>query len=216
LVVVCGQLLGLRRTPGDEHVRHGFDHRWHRAALAGDPEAIAALAHSAIEPLYQFCFYRLGCNADLAEEVVQETLLRAIRELDKYDPARSGGNIFTWLTGLARNEIRGALGREQAAVSLQAVWDRLDDELRSVYASLESAPLADDVVDREETRAMVNATMAQLPPHYREALEAKYVLGKTVRDLAATWQVSEKAVESQLTRARQAFRVTFAALAGCD
>jgi RNA polymerase sigma-70 factor, ECF subfamily len=197
-------------------VRHGFDHVWHRAALAGDPAAIEALANSALEPLYRFCFYRLGSNADLAEEVVQETLLRAIRELDKYDPARSGGNVFAWLTGLARNEIRGALGREHAAVSLQALWDQLDDELRRVYSRLESAPLADEVLDREETRDMVNATMAQLPAHYREALEAKYVRGQTVRDLAAAWQVSEKAVESQLTRARQAFRATFVALAACE
>ena len=197
-------------------MRHGFDCVWHRAALAGDTVAIEALANAAIQPLYRFCFYRVGSNADLAEEVVQETLLRAIRELDKYDPARSGGNIFTWLTGLARNEIRGALGRENATVSLQALWDKLDDELRSVYSRLESAPLSDEVLEREETREMVNATMAQLPPHYREALEAKYVLGRTVRDMAAAWQMSEKAVESQLTRARQAFRATFVALAACE
>ena len=53
----------------------------------------------------------------------------------------------------------------------------------------------------------------QLPPSYREALEAKYVAGKSVREIAALWQVTEKAVESQLTRARQAFRTAFLALA---
>jgi RNA polymerase sigma-70 factor (ECF subfamily) len=73
--------------------------------------------------------------------------------------------------------------------------------------------LADAVLDREETREMVNTTMAQLPSHYREALEAKYVAGKTVRDMAVAGRMSEKAVESQLTRAREAFRATFAALA---
>jgi RNA polymerase sigma factor (sigma-70 family) len=117
------------------------------------------------------------------------------------------------LTGLARNEIRRALGRESTAVSLQLLWDKLDEELREVYSRLESEPLADEVLDREETREMVNATMAQLPPHYREALEEKYVAGKTTRDMAAAWKMSEKAVESQLTRARKAFRATFAALA---
>jgi len=208
--------LGVRLTQGDGHLQHGFDCVWHRAALAGDSAAIESLANSAIEPLYRFCFYRLGSNADLAEEVVQETFLLAIRELDKYEPARSGGKIFNWLTGLARNEIRRTLGREQSAVSLQALWDKLDDELRRVYSSLEAEPLADEVLCREETREMVNATMAQLPAHYREALEAKYVLGRTVRDMAAAWQVSEKAVESQLTRAREAFRATFVALAACE
>jgi RNA polymerase sigma-70 factor (ECF subfamily) len=193
-----------------------FDRVWHRAALSGNPAAVEALAHAAIEPLYRFCFHRLGSNADLAEEVVQETLLRAIGELERYDPARSDGNVLPWLTGLARNAIRDTLGREKPAGRLQALWDKLDDELRSVYASLESTALADDVLQREETREMVNATMAQLPPKYREALEAKYVRGQSVRDLAAAWRVSEKAVESQLTRAREAFRRTFIALAACE
>jgi DNA-directed RNA polymerase specialized sigma24 family protein len=48
--------------------------------------------------------------------------------------------------------------------------------------------------------------------HYRETLEAKYVLGQSVRDIAAALEISEKAVESQLTRARKAFRATFLAL----
>ena len=170
------------------------------------------LASSAIEPLYRFCLYRLGSDEHLTEEVVQETLVRAIRDLEKYDPGRCGGNIFNWLSGLARNEIRRALGHKGRAVSLQALWDNLDDQLRDVYSRLESAPLAEDVLDRDETREMVNATMAQLPPHYREALEAKYVAGKTVRDMATAGRMSEKAVESQLTRARKAFRATFAAL----
>lgn len=193
-------------------MRPVFDDRWHRAALAGELSAIELLANSAIEPLYRFCFYRLGCNEHLAEEAVQETLVRAIRELDKYEPSRSGGNIFSWLQGLARNEIRRALGRENTAISLQVLWDKLDAELRHVYSRVEAEPLADEVLDCEATREMVNATMAQLPPHYREALEAKYVAGKTIRDMAAAWQISEKAMESQLTRARKAFRATFAAL----
>jgi len=189
-----------------------FDERWHRRALMGEQAAIATLAKSAIGPLYRFCFHRLGGNPHLTEEVVQETLVRAIRELQKYDPDRAKGNVMGWLTGLARNEIRRALGQEGAAVNFQALWDRLDDDLRAAYARIESEPLAHDVLDREETREMVNATMAQLPEKYRDALEAKYVAGKSVRDMAAALRMSEKAVESQLTRARRAFRATFAAL----
>ena len=59
---------------------------------------------------------------------------------------------------------------------------------------------------------MVNATMSQLPPQYGRALEAKYVLGRSVREIARAWKVSEKAVESQLSRARTAFRTVFLAL----
>ncbi len=169
-------------------------------------------AQAMLKPLYNFCLYRVGRNCHLCEEVVQETMLRALRDLDKYQPARAGNNIFPWLTGLARNEIQRVLSKEKAASSLQTMWTKVDNELRSWYAHLASEPLADEVLQREETRELVNATMAQLPLHYREALEAKYVKGQSVRELARQWRLSEKAVESTLTRARQAFRVTFQAL----
>lgn len=176
-----------------------FDDPWHRAALAGDAEAIDRLAAAALEPLYRFCLYRVGQNRHLCEEVVQETLLRAIRELARYEPARAKGNVFPWLTGLARNEIRRALAHEKSTASLETLWTKMDEELRHVYARLDSEPIGKEVLRREETREMVGATMSQLPPHYREALEAKYVAGRSVREMATAWSTSEKAVESQLT-----------------
>lgn len=190
-----------------------FDDTWHRAALAGDAQAIDRLARGALEPLYRFCLYRVGRNRHLCEEVVQETLVRAIGQLDRYEPSRAGGDVFAWLTGLARNEIRRALSREKANANLESLWAKMDQELRGVYTRLESGPLREEVIRREETREMVGATMSQLPANYRQALEAKYVAGKSVRAMAADWSLSEKAVESQLTRARKAFRATFVALA---
>jgi len=190
-----------------------FDKPWHRKALAGDPQAIDRLAQDALEPLYRFCFYRLARNRHLCEEVVQETMLRAIRQLESYEPGRAGSDIFPWLVGLTRNEIRRVLSRENASASLETLWNRMDQELRAIYARLESEPLGDEVVRREETREMVGATMSQLSPRYRAVLEAKYVDGKSVRDMAAAGRTSEKAVESQLARARDAFRAAFLALA---
>lgn len=190
-----------------------FDAAWRRAALAGEAEAVGALAEGALRPLYRFCLYRVGRNHHLCEEVVQETLLRAIRRLRRYDPERSGGDIFPWLTGLARNEIRRVLARERSPAGLVEFWTRMDEQLLSLYAMLASEPFADELLERAETREMVNATMAQLPPRYGEALEAKYVDGRSVREIASTLGTSVKAAESLLTRARAAFRATFTALA---
>jgi RNA polymerase sigma-70 factor (ECF subfamily) len=193
-------------------LRSIFDADWRASALRGDSAAIQMLADALLEPLYRFCLYRVGRNRHLCEEVVQETLVRALRDLEHYDPPRANNNIFPWVTGLARNEIHRVLNRERAAVSLEALWAKMDGELLSLYARLDSEPFADEVLLREETRELVNATMSQLPEHYREALEAKYVTGKSVRDLAVRWRTTEKAVESQLTRARKAFRATFLTL----
>jgi RNA polymerase sigma-70 factor (ECF subfamily) len=189
-----------------------FDAGWRSKALAGNADAVKAFAKAALEPLYCFCFYRVGRDRHRCEEVVQETLARALRDLERYDPARSSNNIFPWLTGLARNEIHRVLARERGSVSLETLWAKMDKELLTLYARLDSEPFGDEVLRREETRELVNATMSQLPAHYRQALEAKYLNGKSVRDLAGSQHLSEKAMESLLTRARHAFRVTFLAL----
>jgi RNA polymerase sigma-70 factor (ECF subfamily) len=194
-------------------VKATYDAAWRERALAGDPGAVAALADEAIGPLYQFCLYRVGRDRHLSEEVVQETLVQAMRDLRKYEPSRAGNNIYGWLQGIARNQVQRVLGREKGAVSLETLWARMDKELLEVYARLDSEPFGDELLEREETREMVNVTMSQLPPHYREALEAKYVRGRSVKEMAAEGRMSEKATESLLTRAREAFRVTFLALA---
>jgi RNA polymerase sigma-70 factor (ECF subfamily) len=193
-------------------LRPNFNDAWRVLALQGDVEAVQAMTDAALQPLYAFCLHRVERNRHLCEEVVQETLLRALRELANYDPTRSNDSIFPWLTGLARNEIQRVLAREKGGRSLEALWAKVDRELLAVFTRLESEPFADELLQREETCELVNATMAQLPLHYREALEAKYVGGKSVRDLASAWHTTEKAVESQLTRARKAFRATFLAL----
>lgn len=191
---------------------NNFDQRWRERALAGDETAVRQLAQEALEPLYAFCLYRVGKRADVCEEVVQETLLAAIDQLERYDPVRSGGHIFPWLTGLARNAIRRELARLQTPASLETLWARMDRDLLRIYRGMSAEPVDDEVLEREETCELVNATMSQLPPHYRQSLEAKYVDGHSVRDIAGLLSLSEKAVESLLTRAREAFRATFVAM----
>jgi RNA polymerase sigma-70 factor (ECF subfamily) len=193
-------------------VQPRFDSEWRRRALAGDSQAVRVFAETMLPALYHFCLYRVGKDQHRCEEVVQETLVRALRTLEQYDPQRCADNIFPWLTGLARNEISRVLHRDRQTVSLDEMWQRMDSELLGLYERLETEPLAEDILVREETRELVNVAMSQLPPNYREALQAKYLDGASVRDIADRGQTSEKAVESLLTRARQAFRATFTAL----
>ncbi len=189
-----------------------FDCDWRKRALGGDSEAVRVFAESMLPPLYHFCLYRVGKDQHRCEEVVQETLVRALKQLDQYDPKRSGNNIFPWLTGLARNEISRVLSRDRRSLSLDELWQRMDRELMVLFDRLESEPLAEDLLMREETREMVCTAMSQLPPNYREALQAKYLEGASVREMADNHRTTEKAVESLLTRARQAFRTAFLAL----
>lgn len=214
---IRGQAIHLKEGRGrdsreDSDLQPIFDAAWRLRAVAGEPAAVQLLADSALLPLFRFCFHRVGGDRHRCEEVVQETLLRALRDLEHYDPVRGNGHIFPWLTGLARNEISRILGRDKHSVSLEALWGRMDRDLRAIFSRLETEPFPDELLEREETRAVVNATMAQLPQHYRVALEAKYIDGQSMRQMAEKNGGTEKAVESLLTRARQAFRESFLAL----
>ena len=195
-----------------QNFQTAFDAGWRQRALNRDAASIRALVQFAFEPLYRFCFYRVGKDRPLCEEVVQETLVVAIGNLQQYEPQRSGGGVLPWLTGLARNEIRRALRHENRTQSLEAMWNNIDQELQAVFARIDSVAVPEEMLVREETCEMVNVTMSQLPPHYREALEAKYVEHSSVRDMAAARSMTEKAIESLLSRARQSFRQTFLTL----
>ena len=188
-----------------------FDAVWRQRALEGDAEAVRRFAEATLQPLYAFCLPRVGRDTHRCEEVVQETLVRALRQLDRYDPVRCSDNIFPWLVGLARNEISRVLAQDRHCLSLETLWGRIDRELLPLYDRLDAEPFDDELLQREQTCELVNMTMSQLPPHYREALEAKYVRGVSVRDLAVLWQGTEKAVESRLSRGK-AFRITFLTL----
>ena len=189
-----------------------FGRRWHRRALAGDSESVDLLARQVLEPLYRFCFHRLGRNQALAEDVVQETMLVAIERLESYDPTRSGGRIWGWITGLARNEIRRALSRFEEGISLQFFWESTDVRLLEALRKIESETVGEADLVRLETRQLVNVTMSQLPVHYQQALKAKYLNGQSLREMAVSLRVSVEAVESLLSRARRAFRETFVVL----
>jgi len=192
-------------------VQPTFDHAWHARALQGDVTAIQGLADYAIAPLFAFCLYRVGGDRHLCEEVVQDTLVAALERLADYDPGRAEGEVWGWLVGLALNRVRKALA-DRKAVSLEALWSRMDRELLARYARLDHEPIAETDLVREETRQLVGAAMSQLPPRQRSALEAKYLEGRTTKDIARGLAQSEKAIESLLARARDAFRTAFLAL----
>lgn len=181
-----------------------------RAAAGGDAAAIGRLYDAHVDALYAFVFYRVGRDPALAEDVVQETFTRALDRVADYDPAR--GSVIAWLCTVSRNAIRDALRAHRRADELAETWDRIDASLAQIFESLERAPLPGDVLERAQTRALVNMTITHLPEQYRTVLARKYVDGDTLEDLARDLGLSEDAVKSLLARARRAFRDTFATL----
>ncbi|PRP97691.1 RNA polymerase sigma factor SigM [Enhygromyxa salina] len=180
-------------------------------ARVGDESALGELYERHVDGLWSFVFYRVGRDAVLCEDVVQETFLRAFERGHDFDPAR--GSFGGWLCGQSRNVIRKHLRTIRRAHELSETWERIDATLVQIFQGLDRAPLGDEVLARDETRDLVHMTIANLPDDYREALERKYIRGQSLRELAAAWACSEAAAKSLLARARRAFREAFAALA---
>jgi RNA polymerase sigma-70 factor (ECF subfamily) len=174
-----------------------------RRAQGGDRDAIARFYDAHVDALYTFVFYRVGRDAALAEDVVQETFALALARQGDYDPVR--GEVSAWLTVLSRNVIRDHL-RDHRRVEQ---WDRIDATLAQTFAAMAERPLPGDVLERAETRDLVHIAIAHLPEQYRNALTRKYVDGDSLETLARDLGISVDAVKSLLARARRAFRQTF-------
>lgn len=180
------------------------------AAQRGDADAIARFYDANVDGLYAFIYYRVGCNAALAEDAVQETFAVALSRRAEYDPRR--GSVASWLAVLSRNVIRGQLRAHRRGAELEARWDRVDVILARSFAAMAELPLPGEALERAETRDLVHMAVAHLPERYRIALTRKYVDGDSLETLAGVLGISVDATKSLLARARRAFRDTFATL----
>ena len=147
-----------------------------------------------LEPLYAFISSRLRGDRALVEDLTQETLLAAVQ--GGFDPQRGG--LRAWLFGIALRKIADHARRSRLSSRL------LEDAARELAVRMIREPLPGDLLQREEVRVVVNDALARLPEATATLLVRKYFEGASMSDLAAEHGVSEKAIESQLTRARAA------------
>ena len=187
---------------------HEDDRATRDAILGGDREAAEALFRRHLDGLYEFVHYRVGGDRSRAEDIVQDTFLTAFERLASFDGRSS---LHTWLCGIAKNKIRSDV-RVRRPRPLADVLLEADEEIERVLSDIEREPLPDWILEREETRALVGATLSSLSPDHREALVGKYIDGASVRELSRRSGKSEKAQESTLTRARLAFSRVFQVL----
>jgi RNA polymerase sigma-70 factor, ECF subfamily len=150
-------------------------------------------------PLFSAIRLRFGCSAEMAEEIVHMAFCRSVRSIDTYDPGK--GRLFDWLRAVAVNEAHTVLHKESVSRPLDV--DRQD---RNRIAHMEQALLPDELLCRQEFRSVVLEVLMGLQSRSRDVLVLKYLEGRSVSEIARAWGQTEKAVESLLTRSRNAFR----------
>jgi RNA polymerase sigma-70 factor (ECF subfamily) len=161
------------------------------AVLAGDESAWREWYEEEYGPLEGYIRWRTGGLNDFAEDVLQETWLVAIKQIRRFDPKL--GAFRYWLWGIAANVIRNQLRKRKRLTS-------------TILTDAESKRDDSRVRERGERIAVA---LAQLPEHYEKVLRMKYLEGCSVAEIATTFGETNKAIESQLTRAREAFRMAY-------
>jgi RNA polymerase sigma-70 factor (ECF subfamily) len=159
------------------------------------------------DPVYGFIFYRVDRDADLAGDVAQETFVTALETIDRFDPAR--GDMFPWLTYIARNFIRKALRRRSKDRALPNFWETVDHRLSETLAEQGTNRIPEGLLEQKETAELVRMTLTHLPLRYQVALQRRYFEDLSVHEMAALEKSSEGAMKALLHRARQAFRDAF-------
>ncbi len=154
-------------------------------------------------PLLASVAARFDCGHELAGEVVQMTFVKCVRAMKTYRPEKGG--LLQWLSAVAANEARTLLRKRGRLreMPLSNVPQQIADKICS---ALDSAPLPDDILAREDVRAAVRDSLCSLKDHYARALSMKYVDDLSVAEIALAMDTSEKAAESLLSRAREAMR----------
>ena len=184
--------------------------------LAGDERAFKAFFDEYFPRVYRFALPRLNRDADLAKDVVQGTLIKAVRGLAGF---RGDAALFTWLCQICRREIVDHL-RRQRRHSAQVVLIDDSPEVRAVLESIEAPPTSEPTFaqDAAELQRIVHAVLDRLPARYGEALELKYIEGRSVEEIGERLGIGHTAAQSLLARARVAFRdgmeAVFGATAG--
>jgi RNA polymerase sigma-70 factor (ECF subfamily) len=177
------------------------------AARSGDQGAFATLVDRHRRELHVHC-YRMVGSFEEAEDLVQETFLRAWRKRESFE---GGAGFRAWLYRIATNASLDAIrGRSRRVASLgsfaEVPWlqpypDRLLDEVAPRDAEPEAV-----VVARETIELTFMAVIQLLPPQQRAVLILRDVLDWSAAETAALLETSVAAANSALQRARATLR----------
>jgi RNA polymerase sigma-70 factor (ECF subfamily) len=177
-----------------------------RALRRGDPRAVTIWYHRYQRRLTAFIARRVSQSPDV-EELVQETFINCLTNLPQF---AGHSSLWTWMCAIAKHEIGDYYRKRYAKKVLQLLplpdwfWD--DSASTSPDDQIITSLLSHELKDK------IDHVFQQIGDYYRELLLEKYLDRHSVKELAARRAKTPKAIESDLFRARRAFKTAYAAL----
>ena len=162
-------------------------------ARRGDEAAFEQLMLRHQRYVFNLAYRVLGDRSE-AEDVTQETFLRAWRGLSRF---RGEARFTTWLYRIAHNLCLNRLpGLRRRLLQTEPPDEWLPDP----------APHPEAVAERRERLAFLHTQLEQLPEHYRLVLTLRYLQGFSYAEIAAILNVPLGTVKTHIHRARRLLR----------
>ena len=181
------------------------------ALRAGDEAAFAALLDRYHGPLFRLAMSHLR-DRDAAEDAVQETWLRVLAGLDRFEGRSS---LKTWIFGILLNVVRSRRRRESRLLPFTSLFrhdepgigpivdpDRFNSDGRWTSLPDNWAGLPESRLLSQEVLGRVGAAIDELPPKLREVIQLRDVAGLPAAEVATLLGISEANQRVRLHRAR--------------
>jgi RNA polymerase sigma-70 factor (ECF subfamily) len=171
-----------------------------RKARAGDPDAFGVLVERHGRALFRLAFRMTGNEQD-AEDVVQESFLRAYRQLSKFDDRAAFG---TWLYRIAANySLDLVRSRKRRSEHLVAADSEADDPVQSLPSP---APTPERFALSTEVRERVAEAMQELSGTERTAFVLRHFEGMCIEEVSRVLDCQPGAAKHSVFRAVQKLR----------
>lgn len=173
-----------------------------RLARTRDESAVRALTRRYNRRLYRIARSILRNDGE-AEDVVQETYVRAFTGLDMF---RGDAGFGTWITRIAMNEALGRLRRRRPTVDWETYGEnRTPAEIIHFPVSAASND-PERTMAQGEIRAVLERSIDELPDSFRAVFVARIVEGLSVEETADLFGLRIETVKTRLHRARALLR----------
>jgi RNA polymerase sigma-70 factor (ECF subfamily) len=172
------------------------------ALRAGDRAEFARLVETYHELIYRLAIKMLN-NPQDAEDVLQETFIKAYRHLKEFDGRSS---LATWLYRIATNEALMQLRRKKPVLVSVDETIETDKGEQEPLQIMDWCCIPEDELMSAEARLHLDRAIDALPPSLRVVFVLRDIQGLSTRETGEVLNLSETAVKTRLSRARLRLR----------
>jgi RNA polymerase sigma-70 factor, ECF subfamily len=175
--------------------------------LAGDRDAFRVLVERHSRSIFRVV-YRMTGNQQDAEEIVQETFLRAYKNLERFE---SRSNFGTWLYRIAVNRALDLLSSRKAQTQMQMkdacqISDDPDPEKSHQIQLPAAGPGPDRLLISSEIKKKVAQALSLLTPAERVAFTMRHMEGRSIEEISLALNLKASAAKNSVFRAVQKLR----------